>query len=177
MVVKKAKTSWAFISRPDDNGNYRIAFTLDKEQTQALEAELEKVAQENGKSKDKCDWFGSKKVDEATGDIWFSAKCKKEFTSKSGELIQRELKVYDSRAKEMSPIPNVANGAVCNISISPYFVTYLKKCGVMLNLNSVQLLSYEEYAGGNPFEDESAEFAVEIPDNTGSSTDMTDYFK
>lgn len=176
MILKKAETSWAFISRADDNGNYRVSFTLDKDTEAALEQELEKIAKENGKTKAQCDWFGSKKVDEETGKVWFSAKCKKEFTSKKGETIQRELKVYDARAKEMSPVPNIANGAICNISVSPYFVTYLKKCGVMLNFNSIQLLSYEEYEGANPFEDESAEFSVEMSDSPDSSN-TEDYFK
>lgn len=176
MVLRKAETSWAFISRPDDNGNYRIAFTLSEEEQDKLEKDLERVLQENGKKKSDCDWFGSRKVDEETGKVWFSAKCKKEYTSKKGDVIVRELKVYDARAKEMEPVPNIANGAICNISVSPYFVTYLKKSGVMLNLNSVQLLTYEEYEGANPFEDESAEFSVEMPDSPDSSN-TEDYFK
>ena len=156
MVLKNVKTSWAFLHAPDDNGNYRVTFEVTKEQKDELLKAMQAVAKNAGVSElDKCDWQGSFRIDKVSGKETFSAKCSKTFRNKKGEEVNRVFKVYDLRAKEMELVPQIANGAIMNISIEPYFVTYKQKKGVMLSLQSVQLVDYDVYSGGNPFIDEA----------------------
>ena len=151
MVVKNVKLSWAFISRVDDNGNFRVSFEVTPEQSAEIDAELAKICAENNKDFSKADWQGSKKVSE-DGTIIYSAKCAKVFKNKQGEEIQRELPVYDKKAVKMEVVPNIENGAIANVEVAPYFVKYKQKSGAMLSLKALQLISYTEYAGGNKFE-------------------------
>ena len=156
MILKNVKTDWLFINRPDDNGNYRVTFTVTKEQDAELVSAMEKLAQENGVKLKECDWQGSRK--EEDGVIQYSAKASRVILlKKTGETKEVDLPVYNVKAQQFKPeeVPNVRNGAVTNISVEPYFAKYKQKKGVMLGLRSIQLISYEIYEGENPFTDES----------------------
>lgn len=156
MILKNVKTDWLFINRPDDNGNYRVTFTVTKEQDAELVAAMETLAQENGVKLKDCDWQGSRK--EENGVIQYSAKTSRVITlKKTGETKEVDLPVYNVKAQLLKPeeVPSVKNGAITNVSIEGYFAKYKQKKGVMLGLRSIQLISYEIYEGDNPFTDES----------------------
>lgn len=150
MIVKNAVLSWAFISRADDNGNFRVTFEVTPEQAKEIDDALAAVCKENSKDFDKVDWRGSKKIDE-NGKITYSAKCAKSFKNKQGEEVERELPVYDRKAQQMDPVPNINNGAIGNVDVAIYYAKYKQKCGAMLGLRGIQLVEYTEYEGHNNF--------------------------
>lgn len=159
MVIKNVELNWAWISKPDENGNFRVTFTVTPEQEKLIDEELAKVCKENNKDFASVDWKGSKNIN-GEGQITYSAKCAKTFKNKQGETIERTLPVYDKQAKKFEEAPNVANGALANVDVSIYYAKYKQKCGAMLGLRGIQLIKYEEYNGGNNFkaiEDETTE--------------------
>lgn len=156
-------TKWAYIARVDENGNYRISFVVNPEQDQLLQEAIIKCIKENGKDAASADWFGSRK--ETEDGIEYSAKCAQKFKNKQGEEITRELSVYDRKAVKLDEVPNIANGAICNVDVEVYFAKYQKKYGAMLSLRGVQLITYEEYTGGNNFEPEPDEEPIDIKED------------
>lgn len=154
MILKNVKANWLFINRVDDNGNYRVSFEVTKEQDGEIKKLLEEVAQANGASLKDCDWAGSRK--EENGVISYAAKASREITLKDGQKKIVDLQVYNIKAQriETEQVPNVANGAIVNVAVEPYFAKHKAKKGVMLGLRSVQLLKYELYES-NPYKDES----------------------
>lgn len=156
MLIKNVKVDWAFISREDDNGNYRVTFEVDEEKDKEIQENLKELIKSNGKDPNTADWLGSRKIDNNI--ITYTAKCAKEFTNKKGETIERKLPVFDVKAREFENVPNIRNGAIANLVIEPYFAEFKKKYGAMISLRSIQLIKYEEYTAENPFKDESQEF-------------------
>lgn len=150
MVIKNVLTQYAFISKTDDNGNYRIQFKIqDESGKEKLEAAMDALAKEKN-CKDP-DWWGSYNSETD----FYGAKCSSEFKNKKGESVENKLRVYNKHAQLLEEVPSVANGAIMNIEVEPYYCEYRKKKGIMLGLRSVQLLEYEIYSGGNPYKDES----------------------
>ncbi|EGV1471110.1 hypothetical protein JF110_001849 [Campylobacter jejuni] len=171
MLLKNVKASWLFIKNPDDNGNYRVTFEVSKEQDAEILDILDDTVKQRGVGSIKdCDWQGSRSVNDETKAITYTAKCSETFKSKKGEEISRDLPVYDIKAIKLDKekIPNVANGAIINIVVEPYYAEYKKKKGAMIGLRSIQLLQYTEYKGENPFEDESGEDNPFKPSNTSN---------
>lgn len=150
MVLKNVVLWYAFISIPDENNNYRVQFFPNEEERKKLEDKMQEVAKANN-LKDP-DWWGSYK--ETEDGIAYGAKASAKFTSKNNKEIEFTLPVYDKKALRMETVPSICNGAIANIEVEPYFVKYKNKKGLMLGLRSVQLLKYEEYTGGNPYEAE-----------------------
>lgn len=155
MKINNVKASWLFLDQPDDNSNYRVSFLANKELEKQIDAELSRVAKENGFELDKLDWKGSKKKDEESGLAIYTAKASSQITRKNGETVERKLSVYDIHAERMANLQKIANGATINLVVEPYFVKYKQKKGVMLGLRSVQLLGWQIYEGENPYEDMS----------------------
>lgn len=175
MLLKNVKASWLFIKNSDDNGNYRVTFEVNEKQDAEILKILDDVVKQKGVgSIQECDWQGSRLVDNSTKVVTYTAKCSETFKSKKGEEISRSLPVYDIKAIKLDKdkIPYVANGAIINITVEPYFAEYKKKKGAMLGLRSIQLLQYTEYEGNNPFEDESGEDNPFKPSNTSNDDDI-----
>lgn len=146
MIVKNVETTWAFIQKPDMNGNFRVTFKVSAEQDKELQNTLEAVLKDNGKTLQSAAWVGSRKEEE-DGSITYSAKCAQTYKNKNGEEKTRELPVYDRRAIRLRPeeVPNITNGSICNVDVEPYFATYQKKHGAMLSFRGIQLVKYEEF--------------------------------
>ncbi|HEC1823323.1 TPA: hypothetical protein R1765_001947 [Campylobacter coli] len=160
MLIKKVKASWLYIGRTDDNDNYRVTFEVDKDLDKTIMDALGETLRESGSksSINKCDWRGSRS--EKEGVITYSAKCSRVFKNKKGEEVIRSLPVYDIKANllDENTVPqSIANGAIINLVVEPYYTKYKNKEGVMLGLRSVQLIDYEEFTGDNPYENESDE--------------------
>ena len=147
MIFKNVVTQYAFISNPDDNGNYRVAFKgQDEDTNKAIEKALEDFAKEKN-----CvdpDWWGSFNAESG----FYGAKCSSSFTTKKGENVEMERPVYNRHAQRLDEVPAIANGAIMNIEVEPYYCEYKKKKGIMFGLRSVQLLEYQEYVK-NPYSD------------------------
>lgn len=160
MVLKNVVVNWAFIAEPDDEGLYRIQFEISKrsEDYALLIAEMQKCMTSAGKSKGDITWWAGFKDHESNPDIaLFNAKTRDEYKDKrTGETRKRALPVFDVFAKQYAQgeAPRVANGAICNVEVSPYFANFHNKFGIMLGLRSVQLMQFEIYSQ-NPYSDES----------------------
>lgn len=153
MRITNVKAQWLFIDAPDDNNNYRVTIVATPELSKQIDEELDKLAQTKGLQLSQCDWKGSKKIAEDTGEITYTAKCGTTIKKKDGSIVERKLAVFDERAQRLNPVPKVTNGAIINLVIEPYFAEYKKKKGVMLGLRNLQLVKWEEYEGDNPYED------------------------
>lgn len=171
MIIKNVKAYWLFINRPDENGKYRLTFDVTKEQFDVLYESTLKVAEANGVKIEDLAWYMGYKQNEITGQRSVSCKASHTFTSKQGEEITFTLPVYNKKAVKFDPeaVPLVANGAIINVEVDPYFVKYKGKKGIMLGLRSVQLLDYEEY-NANPYQDESGENPYGDENPYGGST-------
>ena len=160
MVLKNVVVNWAFIAEPDDEGLYRIQFEISKksEDYALLIAEMQKCMTSAGKSKGEITWWAGFKDHESNPDIaLFNAKTRDEYKDKrTGETKKRTLPVFDVFAKQypQGEVPRIANGAICNVELSPYFASFHNKFGIMLGLKSVQLMQFEIYSQ-NPYSDES----------------------
>lgn len=160
MVLKNVVVNWAFIAEPDEEGLYRIQFEISKksEDYALLIAEMQKCMATAGKSKSDITWWAGFRDHESNPDIaLFNAKTRDEYKDKrTGETRKRALPVFDVFAKQygQDQVPKVANGAICNVEVSPYFASFHNKFGIMLGLRSVQLMQFEIYSQ-NPYSDES----------------------
>lgn len=155
MIFKNVVTQYAFIGKPDENGLFRIAFKGQDEATnKAIEKALDDLAKE--KNCQDPDWWGS--FNEESG--FYGAKCNSTFTNKKGEVVEVTLPVYNRQAQRLEQVPMIANGAIMNIEVEPYFCEYKKKKGIMFGLRSVQLLKYEEYQS-NPYTDVDTDYLNE----------------
>lgn len=153
MVVKNVECQWIFLKTPDENGKFRVEFKVTKEQRDEIFAEMERVAQGVGKKLEDCDWKGSFKDTE--GVLTFKAATLQKVTKKNGQEFEKSVPVYDVYAQKMEEIPNIGNGSIMNIAFTPYWSAHKNKKGVMLGLDSVQLIKLEEWKAINPFTDES----------------------
>lgn len=172
MVISKVIGKWMIIKIPDDDGRFRVTFEVNKEQDKVIQKALNEVLKEKGVALGTEDWYATRKVSD-DGVVSYCAKCSKDIKRKDGTLIGRALPVYNNSAIRYreEEVPTPANGALINIEVRPYFVEFKKKRGVMLNLRSVQLLRFEEYASPNPYHDESSEY----PNASQSATEPTPY--
>lgn len=159
MILNNVRAQWAYLNRPDDNGNFRISFVLNEQQEKDVKAELEKLCKANGTTLAECKYVGSYSATQGT----YGAKMSATFTDKkTGETKSRTLPVFNAKAQRYAPdeIPNIANDSIVNVCVEPYFVNakQVGKCA-MLGLRSVQLVNFTEYSGGdsNPFKDVSDE--------------------
>lgn len=153
MVVKNVECQWIFLKSPDENNKFRVEFKVTKEQKDEIFAEMERVAQSVGKKLDDCDWKGSFKDTE--GVLTFKAATLQKGTKKNGQEFEKTIPVYDLYAQKMEEIPDIGNGSIMNVAFTPYWSTHKNKKGVMLGLDSVQLIKLEEWKVSNPFSDES----------------------
>ncbi len=176
MLIKNVKATWLFLNRVDDNGKYRVTFYPNKEQDKQIKKLLADCAKENGSDIKDCQWKGGYKLDDA-GEVTYTAKATAYFTNKQGIEVERKVNVFNIHAQKFAEgeVPNVANGAIVNLEVNPYFVKSKMGKGAMLGLNAVQLIEYEIYqgGGGNPFADESADnaFKAEATPASESSDD------
>lgn len=160
MVLKNVVVNWAFIAEPDEEGLYRVQFEINKKSAdyEALIAEMQKCMQSASKKKEDITWWAGFKDHETNPDVvLFNAKTRDEYKDKrSGETKKRTLPVFDIYARKYADgeVPRIANGAICNIDVSPYFASFHNKFGIMLGLRSVQLMQFEVYSQ-NPYQDET----------------------
>lgn len=160
MILKNVIVNWAFIAEPDDEGLYRVQFEISKKSAdyEMLIAEMQKCMGAAGKKKEDITWWAGFKEHETNPDVaLFNAKTRDEYKDKrSGETKKKTLPVFDIYAKRYAEgeVPRIANGAVCNVEVSPYFASFHNKHGIMLGLRSVQLMQFEIYSQ-NPYQDET----------------------
>lgn len=174
MLVKNVKANWLFIDRVDDNGKYRVTFYPSEEQDKQIRKMLAECAKQNGVDIKDCAWKGGYKLDDE-GKVTYTAKAAAVYTNKKGIEVERKLSVFNIHAQKFTDdeVPSVANGAIVNLDLNPYFVKSKMGKGAMLGLNAVQLIDYEIYQGGgaNPFADESEENAFKTPASESSEDD------
>lgn len=160
MILRNVVVNWAFIAEPDDDGLFRLQFEINKksEDYELLIAEMHKCMQAAAKKREDIAWWSGFKEHETNSDIvLFNAKMRDEYKDKrTNEVRKRKLPVFDVFANQYkeNEIPRIANGAICNVEISPYFASFHNKYGIMLGLRSVQLMQFEVYSQ-NPYSDES----------------------
>lgn len=160
MILKNVIVNWAFISEPDDEGFYRVQFEISKKSAdyELLIVEMQKCMIAVGKKKEEITWWSGFKEHETDPDIvLFNAKTRDEYKDKrTNEIKKKTLPVFDIYAKRYADdaVPRIANGAVCNVEVSPYFASFHNKHGIMLGLRSVQLMQFEIYSQ-NPYQDET----------------------
>lgn len=171
MTLQEVVVNWAFIAEPDQEGLYRIQFEINKNSADyaELKSEMEACIFKNGKKKEDITWWSGYKEHESLKDVvCFNAKTNSIFRDKrTGETKKRTLMVYDVNADPypVPDIPKIQNGAICNVDVNPYFVSFHNKFGVMLGLKTIQLLKFQLYSQApyNPFKNQSQKYGGEEP--------------
>ena len=99
--------------------------------------------------------FAGKKLNDAAsllgmgetpeGDTFFKFKTKSTYTTKSGDVLNRVIPIYDSQGKPLPKNTEVGHGSIVKVaySIHPYYKTKTIK-GLTLYLNAVQVLELVE---------------------------------
>lgn len=99
--------------------------------------------------------FAGKKLNDAAsllgmgetpeGDTFFKFKTKSTYTTKSGDVLNRVIPIYDSKGKPLPKDTEVGHGSIVKVaySIHPYYKTKTIK-GLTLYLNAVQVLELVE---------------------------------
>lgn len=174
MLLKRVKTEWSYISKPNQQGKYTVTIRPDAKQQAEIEDLLQKTWEDEFGSKKSPAWFGGKKDDE--NGIKFVANRNAKYIDKQGKEVENTLQVFDIRANELKDVPNVANGATMNLSLNAYITEYQGKKGVSLGLQKVQLIEYSLYSGsGDEFECEEEDDDSEDnfrPESTNKPTGL-----
>ena len=91
------------------------------------------------------------------GEYEINAKQAAKTTTKSGEVIEFKIALYDSNVQPITDQPNIGSGSKIKLSVQPYFwFVPSQGFGYTLRLKAAQVLELVEYqAGGHGFTKES----------------------
>ena len=176
-----------------DTGKYTIQIKLSEEDTNALIGRLEKEWEAASQSPD----FKDKKFKKGTvpnlgyredkeGDIIFKAKTNATIKSKTGEVFDKTVPIFDAKGKPIKD--DIGHGSVVKVSVSlaPYAVSSTNY-GIALYLNGVQVISLKrrgEYGADasalgfgeeEGYSSEEEEKEDEVPFDTDEEEDDTDF--
>ena len=86
--------------------------------------------------------------EDKNGDIVFKFKTKTSYTSKTGEVKQRTIPIFDAKGNPIKG--DIGHGSVCRVrfTVSPYHKSAVN-CGLTLYLDAVQCIEYKEPGGFN----------------------------
>lgn len=131
---------------------YTIQMAFNKEDTEKLLAKLE---EELEAAKNASEFKGKKWTnarlgsrEDKNGDIVFKFKTKTSYTSKTGEVKQRTIPIFDAKGNPIKG--DIGHGSVCRVrfTVSPYHKSSVN-CGLTLYLDAVQCIEYKEPGGFN----------------------------
>lgn len=148
-MFKNATVQWAIVGNPDADGLWRVDIYASDAELKELEA-MGVPIKENDKEGDPM--FGKK-----------FAYAKRKSKSQAGTAISPPT-VVDSKRNAFSGL--IGNGSVCNVRVSIYDWTYLKKSGKNIWLEAIQVVDLVEYGGDSGFDEVPDGFAAE-----GSATE------
>ena len=162
-----------------DTGKYSIQLKLSEEDTKELMDTLEKEWEAASKSPD----FKDKKFKKGTvpnlsyredkdGDIVFKAKTNATIKSKTGEVFQKTVPIFDAKGKPIKG--DIGHGSVVklNVSLAPYAVSAVNY-GIAMYLNGVQVLSMK-HKGDYGADASSLGFGAEEGYSVDEDEDMND---
>ena len=162
-----------------DTGKYSIQLKLSEEDTKELMDTLEKEWEAASKSPD----FKDKKFKKGTvpnlsyredkdGDIVFKAKTNATIKSKTGEVFQKTVPIFDAKGKPIKG--DIGHGSVVklNVSLTPYAVSAVNY-GIAMYLNGVQVLSMK-HKGDYGADASSLGFGAEEGYSVDEDEDMND---
>lgn len=156
----------------NDTGKYSITLKPSKKDADALLQRLERVWEE-AKSKEYGDktfkkgsepFLGYRETKE--GDMTFKAKTSAEIKTKTGEVLQRTVAVFDAKGLPMEE--DVGHGSIVKLSVSaaPYYISS-NNYGLSLYLNAVQVLEYKAPGSGG----DAASYGFDVEDGYSSADD------
>lgn len=154
-VTCKGKAIYPHLRTPDTFEGNDLGFTIrlmpSVEDAQKFEeflrAELDKAASlpefAGKKLNDRNALIGMGETQE--GDTVFKFKTKSTYKTKSGDIMNRVIPIYDSQGKPLPKSVDVGHGSIVKVafSIHPYYKTKTIK-GLTLYLNAVQVLELVE---------------------------------
>lgn len=154
-VTCKGKAIYPHLRTPDMYEGADLGFTIrlmpSVEDAQKFEeflrAELDKAASlpefAGKKLNDRNALIGMGETQE--GDTVFKFKTKSTYRTKSGDVMNRVIPIYDSQGKPLPKNVDVGHGSIVKVafSIHPYYKTKTIK-GLTLYLNAVQVLELVE---------------------------------
>lgn len=154
-VTCKGKAIYPHLRTPDTFEGNDLGFTIrlmpSVEDAQKFEeflrAELDKAASlpefAGKKLNDRNALIGMGETQE--GDTVFKFKTKSTYKTKSGDIMNRVIPIYDSQGKPLPKNVDVGHGSIVKVafSIHPYYKTKTIK-GLTLYLNAVQVLELVE---------------------------------
>lgn len=189
LVTNKGEAQYPHLRRTEcfqgqDTGKYSIQVKFSKEDTERLIERLEgewKQAQNAGE-------FATKRYarnsnpnlgyrEDKNGDIVFKFKTNATIKTKTGDVMQKTIPIYDAQCKPMEG--DIGAGSIVKVSavIAPYYVS-ASNYGLSLYLTGVQCIEYkaagdynsadalgftaeEGYTADAPAEDNTTGFGVE----------------
>lgn len=162
----KGKVFYAHIYKPEvyDGAEigYSIQLALSAEDTEkmkkVLKAEILKAQKSEafkGKKWTKNPNMGVKEL-EVEGETIevFKFKTKHQYTTKTGEVFNKTIPVFDAQGTPIKDVLSIGNGTIARVrfSISPYHKSSTN-CGVTLYLEAVQVIDLVEYNPSKSAED------------------------
>lgn len=149
ITTQKGQCLYAYLDKPEvfegKEMGYSIQFKTDKEGTDKLikaiheELEAAKASPEfRGKKWSSEPFLGYREKD---GDIIFKFKASTSYKTRTGEVMQRHIPVFDSQNHEVTD-KTMGNGSTVriNFTIIPFNMN-ARMNGVSLRLNAVQLIN------------------------------------
>lgn len=155
-VTPKGQLVFPHIYAPEEyegkDVGYSVQIKFGQKETDSLIAkideELEK-AKSSIKLKPGQKWssdpFLSYKEDK-DGDIVFKFKTTSTFQTRTGEVVERKIPVFDAHGKPIKEILSIGNGTVAKVAytIIPYWMSKAVN-GIKLRLEAVQIIDLVEY--------------------------------
>lgn len=170
MMSPKGVAGYPRIASPDTKfdelGQYKADIAVEASEAKDLMKRLQEIHKSHtGKAApaSKNSMF-EKEVDEEgeeTGRVVFKFRVKNR-TTKTGDLWERQPKVFDAKGNRILDIPNIGGGSTLKVFFEIYEWSAGGKMGVSLQPLKVQLIDLVEFSGGdsNPFEEEEG-FTIE----------------
>lgn len=145
------------------DGVYSCKITVSEEDYTAFRAQLEPLIEQEyskyciAKGKDKLPRASEPVKINADGDYEINAKQVARTTTKSGDVIDFKVALYDADVKPITEEMNIGSGSKIRMSVQPYFwFVPSQGFGYTLRLKAAQIIELVEYdAGGHGFGKES----------------------
>lgn len=132
-----------------DTGKYTITMKFSKEDTdkfiERLEAEWNKASKSpelHGKTFKRGTLPNLSYREDKNGDIIFKAKTSATIKTKTNEIIERTVPVYDAKGKPIED--DIGHGSIGRVSVNlaPYYVSS-SNYGIVMYLNGIQVVDYK----------------------------------
>lgn len=171
LTQKGTVTGFSAIEKPSDKfgaATYSCKLSFTGEEAKRMKATIDGLMDES-QAQHKAKGLANPPYTVANKTLTVNFKRKAEVTTKAGKHYEFDVKLFDSKGKEVEEILNIGEGTELIISYNPYLWSVQSQggAGVTLQMDMAQvvkLVQYDVGGGGNPFSEVEGDYVAAAAD-------------